>query len=1160
MSYTLPPLAQKGQFFIFDESKIIDLFNTDCIGVKMIDYSKLLDVKNQYLMITSSVLNSSPKEEIKEYVNTWSTRYNVSLNLIEDIYNSFSYGIPHPLAVRKFCKYILENSPNNKPQYLLLLGRGYDMRFNRGVENYALVGNYQFNHIPAIGTPVSDNFYTSGLDGTADEPAIPTGRIPANTSDEIGHYLFKLRGYLNTYSTYDPWQKDVLHLSGGGSASQAFIIKGKLKYLEKYPIGDPFAGRVFSYGKSAGGTVDVNFRTTIQNHISNGVNLVSFLGHGSPTVTDIDVGNPDDYNNLNKYPICYFNGCQVGNVCVPLPYNLRGMGEKMFRAQKRGAIAFIGQTTTSELFTVSRQMEYFYKQYFDSVPDKTIGKVIKYSIKNFQIPNSELTRMHCQTLFLSGDPALPIFYPALPDFAVNNTSIFLDPPNAIALQDSFRVGVIISNLGKGVKDSFTVQLGRIYPDISTKRSYSQKVKLTGLVDTVYFVIRSKDKAAAGDNTFNVGLNDEKNPVEYTYDNNYATTKFYMPANGLNLITPSRFAIVGTDSVEMVIQKSDLFKESDDFYVEIDTTPWFNSSLLQSRERDNSPITAGVIAQWKVRLPSLRDTQVYFWRARVNVAGNQGGNWSMRSFTYIKNHREGWMQNVHWQYEPGISSNDYSTLIVDSAENSLVFSKISKKIYIDCNYQKTSNLGIKETGFAGQDLNFGVCTGSGLVVMIWDKRSLSRIYVDRTKLEPSCQWGKAWKAFGYGDDYQLYYAFQMSDPLQRADFVKLINLMPDSTYATIYTRYHSDAQLWDQPVFDALHKIGCTSFDTLTNRTQDAMFVALGKKGWSPGVAREAVVHGGYVQLEAEMIGDADKGYMLSENIGPTNQYNSMIFRPVVSNDKSINETDEFTVDVLGIKADGSYDVIKSKERITNTSLNYIYTGKYRFIRLRANVEDLAGRTAPNLLNWRVTHDSVPEGTLYPDAKYQYEFHSDTLYEGDTFVLKVAFKNISKVKFRDSIKMNWSLSQKITREVLLSDTFKFTALGPDSFFVFKFKYPTLGLNGPYGLQLSVNTDYAQPEKTLVNNSSLINFYVLRDIMRPVLDVTFDGRHLISGDIVSANPVIAITSKDENKFLWQTDTSTFDVFIKKPGAADFTIVKPGTEAVFYPATNKNNQARI
>ncbi|MCC7298816.1 MAG: hypothetical protein IT244_10830, partial [Bacteroidia bacterium] len=284
MSYTLPPLAQKGQFFIYDESKIIDLFNTDCIGVKMIDYSKLLDVKNQYLMITSSVLNSSPKEEIKEYVNTWSTRYNVSLSLIEDLYNSFSYGIPHPLAVRKFCKYILENSPNNKPQYLLLLGRGYDMRFNRGVENYALVGNYQFNHIPAIGTPVSDNFYTSGLDGAEDEPAIPTGRIPANTSDEIGHYLFKLRGYLNTYSTYDPWQKDVLHLSGGGSASQAFIIKGKLKYLEKYPIGDPFAGRVFSYGKSAGGTVDVNFRTTIQNHISNGVSLVSFLGHGSPTV------------------------------------------------------------------------------------------------------------------------------------------------------------------------------------------------------------------------------------------------------------------------------------------------------------------------------------------------------------------------------------------------------------------------------------------------------------------------------------------------------------------------------------------------------------------------------------------------------------------------------------------------------------------------------------------------------------------------------------------------------------------------------------------------------------------------------------------------------------------------------------------------------------
>jgi hypothetical protein len=226
-------------------------------------------------------------------------------------------------------------------------------------------------------------------------------------------------------------------------------------------------------------------------------------------------------------------------------------------------------------------------------------------------------------LFLQGDPALPIYSPVLPDFEVTQFSLFLDPPNTIALQDSFRVGIIIKNLGKGVKDSFTIELDRTYPDGSTKRHFEMRWMHKGLADTAYFVINSKDKATAGNNVFSVNINRGRNPVEFNYNNNSVTRTIYIPANGVNLIMPVRYAIVGTDSVELVVQKSDLFKESEDFYIEIDTTPWFNSTLLQSLERNNTPITAGVIAKWKVKLPSLRDTQVYFWRARINVPATEG---------------------------------------------------------------------------------------------------------------------------------------------------------------------------------------------------------------------------------------------------------------------------------------------------------------------------------------------------------------------------------------------------------------------------------------------------------------------------------------------------------------------------------------------------------
>jgi hypothetical protein len=131
---------------------------------------------------------------------------------------------------------------------------------------------------------------------------------------------------------------------------------------------------------------------------------------------------------------------------------------------------------------------------------------------------------------------------------------------------------------------------------------------------------------------------------------------------------------------------------------------------------------------------------------------------------------------------------------------------------------------------------------------------------------------------------------------------------------------------------------------------------------------------------------------------------------------------------------------------------------------------------------------------------------------------------------------------------------------DGYFIFEYKRPTTGLQGSFGLQISVNPDFRQPEKTLVNNSYLLNFFITKDIVRPVLEVTFDGRHILNGDIVSANPVVVIQSKDENQFLWQKDTSTFDLYIKRPGSTNFDLVKMGTEALFFPATDRSNFARV
>ena len=49
----------------------------------------------------------------------------------------------------------------------------------------------------------------------------------------------------------------------------------------------------------------------------------------------------------------------------------------------------------------------------------------------------------------------------------------------------------------------------------------------------------------------------------------------------------------------------------------------------------------------------------------------------------------------------------------------------------------------------------------------------------------------------------------------------------------------------------------------------------------------------------------------------------------------------------------------------------------------------------------------------------------------------------------------------------------------------------------------------------------SFSVIKDHTNPILDVTFDGVHILNNDIVSPNPFIVIELDDENPFLILSD---------------------------------------
>ena len=76
---------------------------------------------------------------------------------------------------------------------------------------------------------------------------------------------------------------------------------------------------------------------------------------------------------------------------------------------------------------------------------------------------------------------------------------------------------------------------------------------------------------------------------------------------------------------------------------------------------------------------------------------------------------------------------------------------------------------------------------------------------------------------------------------------------------------------------------------------------------------------------------------------------------------------------------------------------------------------------------------------------------------------------------------------------------------------------------------------QPEQEHFNNLLQLPFYVTSDDDQPILDVTFNGRHILNNDIIAPESEIYITLKDENEFLIMdnvSDTAHFGIYITDP----------------------------
>ncbi|MEJ7589702.1 MAG: hypothetical protein WKI04_19295, partial [Ferruginibacter sp.] len=268
--------------------------------------------------------------------------------------------------------------------------------------------------------------------------------------------------------------------------------------------------------------------------------------------------------------------------------------------------------------------------------------------------------------------------------------------------------------------------------------------------------------------------------------------------------------------------------------------------------------------------------------------------------------------------------------------------------------------------------------------------------------------------------------------------------------------------------------------------------------------------------------------------------------------------DTVNIQVFGIGANGTQSLLATVAPATDTTLAFINAAVYPFIKLKALSSDVKFAT-PNQLNyWRINADYVPEGAVAPNILFSMK---DSVEQGEKINFSLAFKNISPVAF-DSLTIKFVITDRNNAPHTIVIPKKKALVSGDTLTV-NYSIDTRDYPGSNTLYVMVNPDNDQPEQYLYNNFIYKNFFVSEDKFNPLLDVTFDGVHILNKDIVASRPHILVKLKDESHFLLLTDTAKVKVKVHYPGdpADVYRNFYFGDNMRFIPATSgADNTASI
>ncbi|ANE52790.1 C25 family cysteine peptidase [Flavisolibacter tropicus] len=1101
---------------------------------KFVDYAQASNQGN-YIIITNSLLvpssGANPIEDYKQYRSSVEGgSHSVVVAMIDELVDQFAFGIKkHPMAVRDFLLYAREQF-TVKPKNVLLIGKGVNYVHQRVYENYADLD--KLNLVPTFGWPASDILLA--CDKGYAIPKLPIGRLSVVSPTEISDYLNKIKEYESSQRVSSPlvkdraWMKNVMHVVGASEPSLQRILD---YYMQGYSntISDTlFGAKVYTISKNSPEVVQEVNNGLIDKLFEDGLSLITYFGHSSVTTLAFDLNGPSKYNNPGKYPFFVALGCMAGdfyNFNTTRFVNKETLSEKFVLAPKRGSISFIASSSYGIPHYLDIYNSRFYKNISVNGYGESIGESMSATVSqtmSYTTQEDFYARSTCEQIALHGDPALKLNYFLKPDFVIEEPNLRVSPSFVSVTDKTFSLNAKILNIGRGINTDLIVEVKRELPNGSSGIIFRDTIPATRFEDSIHVLIPINPISDKGLNKLTVTI-DPENLINESYETNNTITKEVVIYNDeIHPIYPYNYSIVNRQGIKLIASTANPFAEEKEYRLEVDTTESFQTPLSVKTIK-----AVGGIVEFNPGI-TFNDNSVYYWR--VAPVSSSIRTWNSASFVYIPNHDLGFNQSHVDQHQ--YSEKQQITLNKRGRWN---FDSVLQNLNIrNC---VTISASSAETDFSiaingDRSLLRNACGRSILAFNAFDPKTFKMFQNDKSGKYGNISCGRPMSDWTFEFDYLTSSSRRLArdfiDSIPNGYFVVVRNIMRYTQVGGFVNEWMADESTMGagKTLYHKLKNAGFADLDSFYRHRAFIFIYQKGNSGFKP-VSMFSDNEYDVIMLSQNFKTPDSIGHITSPLYGPSRKWKQVKWDGYTADQVS---TDKVTFDIIGVRPDGSsqtlfanIDPVEKGQDVS--TINPI---DYPNLQLRMTSRDSINYTPYQLNFWRVTYDPVPEGAVAPNIFFNMK---DTFDVGEPATLKLAYKNVSDVKFADSIKAKLTVTDRNNITHTLSVPRQKPLISGDTL-ILTYDIPTQNLEGNNTLFVELNPDRDQNEQYYFNNNVFHDFFVKGDTLNPVLDVTFDDRHILNGDIVAAKPRIQIKLKDEARYMLLDNESLVTVQVKYP----------------------------